>query len=172
MMKLTYNKIKNNPKVLISLTTLNRKEFEELSEFLEKSWSDYIKYNTLEGKLRDRKSTVRSNTVLKTSGDRLLFILYHLKGNPIQEIIGISFEMTQAQVSLWLKLLSRLLREALGKQGFLPKRKVEQLKKVLEKERVVLLDGTERRVQRPLDNDVQRDYFSGKKTLILSKIIY
>ena len=155
--------------MLISLTTLNRKEFEELKEFLELSWEDYIKYHTLEGKLRKRKSSVRSNTVLRTSGDRLLFILYHLKGNSIQELIGITFEMTQAQVSLWIKLLSRLLREALGKQGFLPQRKVGELKKVLEKESVVLLDATERRVQRPVDNDVQRDYFSGKKTLILSK---
>ena len=155
--------------MIISLTTLNRKEFEELSEFLELWWARYNKRYTLEGKLRERSSTVRSNTVLKTSDDRLLFILYHLKCNPIQEIIGISFEMTQAQVSLWIKLLSGLLREALFKQGFLPKRKVEELKKVLEKKTVVLLDATERRVQRPVDNDVQRDYFSGKKTLILSK---
>ena len=86
--------------------------------------------------------------------------------------MGITFEMTQAQVSLWIKLLSGLLRGALDKQGFLPKRKVEQLKQVLENETVVLLDATERRVQRPMDNDVQRDYFSGKKTLILSKTMY
>lgn len=118
-----------------------------------------------------RKLTVRTNTVLRTAEDRVLFILYHLKGNAIQQLIAITFEMRQAQVSLWLKLLSKLLREALDKQGYLPKRKVEQLKKVLEKETTVLLDATEREIQRSADYEVQKEYYSGKKSIILSKII-
>ena len=169
-MKLTYEKIKNKPKVLISLTTLRREEFEELSEFFEQSWQNYNKQYTLEEKPRDRKANLRSNTVLRTGEDRLLFILYHLKGNAIQELMAITFEMTQAQVSLWIKLLSKILRDALERQGFLPKRKVEQLKKVLEKETTVLLDATEREIQRPADNEVQKEYYSGKKRDILSKI--
>jgi len=40
-MKLTYNKIKDKPEVLISLTTLRREEFEVLSEFFEQSWQEY-----------------------------------------------------------------------------------------------------------------------------------
>ncbi len=170
-MKLTYDKIKNKPKVLISLTTLRQEEFEQLSEFFEPSWRNYIQHYTLEGKPRDRKTNVRSNTVFRTAEDRLLFILYHLKGNAIQELIGITFEMTQAQVSLWIKLLSKLLRDSLDRQGFLPVRKVEQLKKILEKENTVLLDATEREIQRPTDNEVQKEYYSGKKSIMLSKII-
>ena len=83
--------------------------------------------------------------------------------------MGITFEMTQAQVSLWIKLLSKLLRDSLEKQGYLPKRKVEQLKKTLEKESTVILDATEREIQRPADNEVQKEYYSGKKSVILSK---
>jgi hypothetical protein len=168
-MKLTYKKIKDKPQVLISLTTLRREEFEALSEFFEQSWQEYIRKYTLEGKPRNRSASVRSNTTLRTAEDRLLFILYHLKGNAIQELIGITFEMTQAQVSLWIKLLSKLLRDSLIKQGYLPKRKVEQLKKALEKESTVLLDATEREIQRPADNEVQKEYYSGKKSVILSK---
>ncbi len=170
-MKLTYEKIKNKPKVLISLTTLRREEFEALSEFFEQSWRRYTKQYTLEGKLRNRQTSVRSNTVLRTAEDRLLFILYHLKGNAIQELIAITFEMKQAQVSLWIKLLSKLLRDALDRQGYLPVRKVEHLKKILEKETTVLLDATEREIQRPADNEVQKEYYSGKKSIILSKTI-
>ena len=170
-MKLTYEKIKKKPKVLISLTTLRREEFEKLSEFFEQSWQHYIRQYTLEGKPRNRKTHVRSNTTLCTAEDRLLFILYHLKGNAIQQLIGITFEMTQAQVSLWIKLLSKLLRDALDKQGYLPVRKVEQLKKVLENESAILLDATEREIQRPKDYEVQKEYYSGKKSIMLSRII-
>jgi hypothetical protein len=169
-MKLTYKKIKDKPEVLISLTTLRREEFEVLSEFFEQSWQGYIRQYTLEGKPRNRSASIRSNTTLRTAEDRLLFILYHLKGNAIQQLMGITFEMTQAQVSLWIKLLSKLLRDSLEKQGYLPKRKVEQLKKALEKESTVLLDATEREIQRPKDNEVQKEYYSGKKSVILSKI--
>ena len=170
-MKLTYEKIKNKPEVLISLTTLRREEFEKLSEFFEQEWQAYTKQYTLEGKPRDRKASIRSNTVLRTAEDRLLFILYHLKGNAIQQLMAITFEMKQAQVSLWIKLLSKLLRDALAQQGFLPLRKTEQLKKVLENENTVLLDATEREMQRPTDYEVQKEYYSGKKRIILSKII-
>jgi len=168
-MKLTYKKIKDKPEVLISLTTLSREEFEVLSKFFEQTWQEYIGQYTLEGKPRNRSASIRSNTTLRTAEDRLLFILYHLKGNAIQQLMGITFEMTQAQVSLWIKLLSKLLRDSLEKQGYLPKRKVEQLKKALEKESTVLLDATEREIQRPADNEVQKEYYSGKKSVILSK---
>lgn len=153
------------------MTTLRREEFEELSEFFEQSWQHYTKRYTLEGKPRDRKVSIRSNTVLRTAEDRLLFILYHLKGNAIQQLMAITFEMRQAQVSLWIKLLSKLLRDALDRQGFLPVRKTEQLKKVLENESTVLVDATERTIQRPVDYEVQKEYYSGKKRIILSKII-
>lgn len=156
--------------MLISLTTLRRKEFEALSEFFEQLWQRYNKQYTLEGKLRDRKASIRTNNVLRTAEDRLLFILYHLKGNTIQQLMGITFEMTQSQVSLWIKLLSKLLRDTLERQGYLPGRKAEQLKKVLEKESTVLLDATEREIQRPTDNEVQKEYYSGKKSVILSRI--
>jgi len=169
-MRLTYGSIKNKPKVLISLTTLSRDEFEQLSDFFEQSWQNYNKRFTLEGKFRNRETYLRSNTVLCTADDRLLFILYHLKGNAIQELMAITFKMTQPQVSIWIKLLSKLLRDTLDRQGFLPVRKTEQLKKALENEKIILLDATEREIQRPLDNEVQKEYYSGKKSIILSKI--
>ena len=81
-------------------------------------------------------------------------MLYHLKGNAIQQLMAIPFEMKQAQISLWITLLSKLLRDALDRQGYLPERKVENLKKILEKESTVLLDATEREIQRPTDNEV------------------
>lgn len=170
-MRLTYGRIKNKSTVLQSVTTLRRQEFEKLSEFLDISWRKYIQHYTLEGKPRNRQSTIRSNTVLRTAEDRLLFILYHLKGNALQQLMALTFEMTQPQVSAWIKLLSKLLRDALDKQGFLPARNVEQLKKLLASESTVIVDGVEREIQRPKDDEVQKEYYSGKKSVTLSKIM-
>jgi hypothetical protein len=111
----------------------------------------------MEGAPSERKVAVRSDTVLRTAEDRFLFILYHLKGNVIQELMAITFKMKQPQVSVRIKLLSKLVREALDKQGFLPVRKAEQLKKILEKETTIILDGVEREIQRPKDNEVQKE---------------
>lgn len=135
------------------------------------AWRSHLRLYTLEGKPRDRNSFVRSNTVLRTAEDRLLFILYHLKGNVIQELMAITFKMKQPQVSVWIKLLSKLLREALDKQGFLPARNVDQLKKLLEKESTVIVDGVERSIQRPKDYEEQKEYYSGKKSITLSRIM-
>jgi hypothetical protein len=84
-MKLTYEQIKNKPKVLQSITTLRLEEFEKLSKWLDIAWHNYIQYDTMEGAPSKRKAAVRSDTVLRTAEDRFLFILYHLKGNVIVE---------------------------------------------------------------------------------------
>lgn len=170
-MRLNYKTVLANPKKLISLTTLKREEFLILCKYLEQEWEDYIEHFTLEGKVRERRSFVRINSTLPQPADRLLFILYYLKTYPLQEAMAASFGMTQAQVSIWVQRLSVLLQKALDKQGCLPVRKGEQLRKALSKEHTVIIDGTERTIQRPSDQDVQKDYYSGKKRIILSRTI-
>lgn len=170
-MRLNYKTVLANPKKLISLTTLKREEFLILCKYLEQEWEDYIEHFTLEGKVRERRSFVRINSTLPQPADRLLFILYYLKTYPLQEAMATSFGMTQAQVSIWVQRLSVLLQKALDKQGCLPVRKGEQLRKALSKEHTVIIDGTERTIQRPSDQDVQKDYYSGKKRIILSRTI-
>lgn len=57
-MKLTYDRIKNQPKVLISVTTFNQDEFGILSQYLEEEWQQYNKKYTLEGKVRNRSAGI------------------------------------------------------------------------------------------------------------------
>lgn len=168
-MRLRYQTIIDNPKRLISLTTLRKEEFIKLSESMEHEWQQYISHFTLEGKARKRMSFVRENSTLPQAEDRLLFILYYFKTYPLQEAMASTFDMTQAQVSIWVSRLSKLLKQALHKQDCLPVRKSEQLKRVLANEKTVIIDGTERIIQRPADAEVQKDYYSGKKRIILSR---
>ena len=48
----------------------------------------------------------------------------------------------------------------------LPSRDNKKLNKLLKAMNLkeVIIDATERQIQRPLDNDVQKEYYSGKKS--------
>jgi len=55
------------------------------------------------------------------------------------------------------------LNDALGQLDLLPERDAGKVKKRLKKEKQLVIDGTERPIQRPKDKDVQKEYYSGKK---------
>ena len=66
----------------------------------------------------------------------------------------------------WVKAYLPLLERALGKKCALPKRKinsVQEFLRVFPTTKEIFIDGTERRVQRPKNNDSQKDHYSGKK---------
>jgi hypothetical protein len=96
--------------------------------------------------------------------DKLLFILSYLKNNPLQDYHGSCYDMTQPQCNEWIHLLSDILRKTLKTLDELPERNVARLQYILGQYDNVLLDGTERPIQRPLDEDRQKSCYSGKKT--------
>ena len=101
-------------------------------------------------------ANVYLTTVLSLIQDKMFFILVYLKTNPLQELHAIQFEMTQPQANRWIHLLSEILRRVL-------KPWINSLIHILQGCEEVLLDGTERPIQRPLDEDWQSACYSGKK---------
>jgi hypothetical protein len=77
------------------------------------------------------------------------------------------FLMSQPQVNLWKRLLQNILEECLKKMNYLPARDNKKLNKLIEQMNTaaVIIDATERAIQRPIDNDVQEEYYSGKKKM-------
>jgi hypothetical protein len=73
--------------------------------------------------------------------------------------------LDQSQANRWIKTLSQVLREALKRGGYLPVREAQQLSDELANlpPAELILDGTERRRQRPDDPDAQKLFYSGKK---------
>ncbi|NUN66197.1 transposase family protein [Pseudanabaena biceps] len=60
-----------------------------------------------------------------------------------------------------------ILETALGKKQALPERKLDSIEEFLAKfgeVQEVIIDGTERPVQRPKDAERQKEHYSGKKT--------
>ena len=54
--------------------------------------------------------------------DKLLFILTYLKQNPIQEVQGQLFGMSQSHANTWIHVLHPVLNQALADQELLPAR--------------------------------------------------
>jgi hypothetical protein len=54
--------------------------------------------------------------------DKLLFILTYMKQNPIQEVQGQLFGMSQSNADKWIHLLHTVLNHALADQDLLPAR--------------------------------------------------
>lgn len=166
---LCYQDLKSNSQTISAHSGLSKEEFEALAKEFAKVVESYLCYYTLEGLVRQRAYKARVNSVLATSADKLLFILMFLKINPLQEVHATTFGMNQPQASKWLTLLSKLLLETLAKARVLPERKAERISKAVAGLTHILLDVTERDVARSIDYDTQKQYYSGKKSVILSR---
>ena len=108
---------------------------------------------------------------LPTIADKLLFILTYVKQNPIQEVQGQLFGMSQSNANKWIHLLHAVLNHALAHQELLPARTADELAVMLARQTdegcphvpPFWHDGTERPIHRPADPEDQQDYYSGKK---------
>jgi hypothetical protein len=163
-MKLSYKTLKSKSSLIKSATGLNLKEFDSLVPTFEIAWNNYISKYTFEGKKRNRSRTIRKNSRFKCVEDMLILILYDYRHNPTQDFMGLHFGLTQPKVALWIKVLEPLLLESLDKLHLLPVRDSEALDERLIESVTVLLDGSERPINRPKYD--QQEYFSGKKTNI------
>ena len=89
-----YDKVRRNPKQLLSLTGFTVAEFEAFVPTFRYHWDAYYSHFTLKGKPRERISYNRKSSQLPLISDKLLFILSYLKNNPLQEYHGATYSMT------------------------------------------------------------------------------
>ena len=163
-MKLNYTTLKEKSSLLKSATGLSLKEFDCLVPTFEISWNNQMSNYTFEGKERNRSRTVRKNSRFKCVEDMLIFILYDYRHNPTQDFMGLHFGLSQPKVAAWIKVLDPLLLESLDKLKLIPVRNSDGLDERLIESATVLLDGSERPINRPTYE--QQAYYSGKKTNI------
>ena len=75
---------------------------------------------------------------------------------------GILFGISQPKTNVWIHFLSPILKSALAKLGAVPARSMEELE-IEGESQTFLHDGTERPIQRPKDEEQQKEFYSGKK---------
>jgi len=160
-----YTEVKDKPIVFRSFTSLDVAEFEQLLPAFSQAWQLYVDQGFVEGKERQRQPGGGRKPTLATMEDRLLFILFYLKTYPLQEVIAFLFGMSQGQANIWIHRLAQVLKMTLDIEGHLPERDAAQLAEALAEHDTLefVIDGAERRRQRPKDEKEQKKYYSGKK---------
>lgn len=163
---MTFERIKNKPRVLRSLTGLSVKGFEKLGISFERAYDESLdETDRRRPAPRQRGRGGGRRASIARLADKLLFILFYFKMYPTQEVQGFLFGLSQPQANAWIQRLTPLLNQALGYEAQLPARQAADLEQVLAAcpGLEFIIDGSERPIQRPKDAERQRQYYSGKK---------
>ena len=164
----TYETLSTQSAAFLAMTGLTLAEFQNLLWAFEGAYDRTHPFDrTAKGQPRQRLPGAGRPSVLSSSEDKLLFLLVYLKTYPLQVVLGQLFGLSTAQANYWLHCLLPILRSALDDLGFAPEREGARLKDRCRAtpaaDRSVIIDGTERRRQRPKNAEKQARYYSGKK---------
>jgi hypothetical protein len=166
---LTYEQLKKNARKFVSLTSLMPEEFEYVLPAFEQAYRQvFPDSKTKTGQKRERKSGGGRKGVLGSIEQKLLFALVYQKSYPVQSIMGELFGISQPQANEWIHRLLPVLKQALDDLGYVPERDPKKFKKSEQGQKDAtnaIIDGTERRRQRPKDAKKQALYYSGKKKI-------
>lgn len=163
----TYEELKKNARKFVSLTSLTPEEFEYVLPAFEQVYQQvFPDSKTKTGQTRARKSGGGRKGTLASIEQKLLFALVYQKSYPVQSIMGELFGMGQSQANEWIHTLLPILKQALDELGYEPERDPKKFKKSEQGQKdaaEAIIDGTERRRQRPKDAKKQALHYSGKK---------
>jgi hypothetical protein len=163
---LTYETLQTKPKELLALTGLARREFEELLPVFAGVLRIAEEQTHPKPRKRQRAPGGGRKASLQSVEDQLLFALVYTKTYPLQVVQGQLFGMSQSSANEWIHFLLPVLATALDELGVMPERNGAQ---VAQHERHhaeapdVIVDGVERRRQRPKNREKQALHYSGKK---------
>ena len=150
-----------------AMTGYNVAIFNELLPYFEEAHNTYFSRYDVSGKKKQeyRKFVIYANSPLPTVADRLAFILSFKKLNSTQEQQADWFDMTQKQCNQFIHSLTTVLNMALDNACVMPATTEKELLEQLntDEEKILLHDGTEREIPRPVDEDEQKENYSGKK---------
>ena len=147
-----------------TVTGMNLQAFNALIPNFEAAYQDSLNQSK---PWRMRAIGAGRKAKLRTIEDKLLFILVYCKCYPTFDVMGVMFEFDRSCAHDWVHKLMPVLERALGYIQALPERKIESTEEFVEKfsdiEKVII-DGTERPIQRPKNSKEQKENYSGKKT--------
>lgn len=164
---LTYEDLKKKPKEFLAATSLTVEEFEQVLPIFRLKYAGLLEPDkTRKGKTRQRREGGGVKEKLLTEADQLLFILIDEKTYPLQTRHGLQFGLSQPQTNEWSHRLLPVLRDSLTEMGMTPTRDPQagaNRPLVNENAPDLLLDGTERRRQRPKAAQKPAEHYRGKK---------
>jgi hypothetical protein len=118
----------------------------------------------------DKVNKIKPNNGQKgkliTTTDKLLFVLYYLKCYPTFDQIGFTFAMSGSSAYTWLSQLLPSFIKTMADFKVLPQTDIQTLEDMQAAFKgidTLIIDVTERAIQRSQDYDTQEEHFSGKK---------
>jgi len=160
---LTYDKLKLNRRKFLALTGLTPKEFELLLPAFQRAYARRYPRNQT---VRQRKPGGGRKPSLDSPEQQLLFALVYLKTYPLQALLGEVFDFSQSRANRWIHQLLPVLQRALKDVGVRPARAPRQFarhERRTGKPLDLIIDGTDRRRQRPKNPEKQALFYSGRK---------
>lgn len=106
------------------------------------------------------------NAGFKTLDELVFATLLVLKSGITFDLFGYLFNLNQSNAHRKFEEGLQILHQTLEIEGYLPYREFDNIvsfQTQFKKGETLILDGTEQRIQRPSNNEVQKDFYSGKK---------
>ncbi len=164
---MTYSELRHHQQRLLALTGLTLPECECLLIAFTRAYERlYPADRTSANRPRQRAVGGGRIGVLHEPEQKLLFLLVYLKTYPLQVVMAELFGLSQPRVNYWLGRLLPVLRDALDDLGVLPERDAQAFARTESshgKAPRLIIDGTERRRQRPKNAEKQAAHYSGRK---------
>lgn len=126
--------------ILRALTGLKLKQFKMLAVNFELSPRESFEED------RNVSLDLGRGFVLRSSEEKLFFILLYMKGYPTFELAGWLFDVHKSSCCRWVKWFLPALQRTLGKELVLPQRKIgaaEEFRRLFPAVRAAFVDGTE-----------------------------
>ena len=162
-----YSKLKEKPREFLAVTSITDEEFQALLPTFEKCYELLLppKPKAIKKKKQRARGGGRSAKLSSLSA-KLLFILVYQKTAPLQTLHGLQFGMSQGQVNYWVHRLLPVLQMSLDEMGMKPLRNGAEVGASIEANEGganLSLDAAERLLQRPVNEEKQREKYSGKR---------
>lgn len=160
---LNLERILNQDRLLRAMTGLNRQAFDALLPSFSRAYQESLLKPENE---RKRAAGGGRKATLGTMAEKQMYILMYCKCYPTFDLLSVLFDFDRSCAHDWVHRLLPILECALGFKQALPERKLRSVEEFLTRfpeVKEVIVDGTERPVQRPKDPEKQKEHYSGKK---------
>jgi hypothetical protein len=158
---------------MVSYKTLNKHRqwqstigISEIQFWILKSKFQIAYEQFFENTLSEKKENLKQNFIFSTYEDILFFLLFFLKNPVVFDTLGFVFGMDGSNAQRIVTKLMPVLEKTLSQEKLIPVRNfkdLNQFKEHIQANSEVIIDVTEMSIQRPVDYQRQKEFYSGKK---------
>ncbi len=112
--------------------------------------------------------------LLPTPAHKLFAVLVYMKVYPTYDVLSFFLRLDRTRCYRWIQFLLPVLATTLGRNLVLPKRQIHSVEEFLREfpdAKDIFIDGTERRVQKPVNKKRRKRLYSGKKKAVTRKTV-